>query len=84
MITRGSAEGGLIVMVGSAVNVICQHRAEMSSRKEANAYLEKQVPTKQEQYCFVLFPRLSNLREDGNDLQQWRPGTDKPVYKSLM
>lgn len=61
MITRGSAEGGLIVMVGSAVNVICQHRAEMSSRKEANAYLEKQVPTNKNSIascCFQGSPTL--------------------------
>lgn len=60
---RGSAEGRLIIMAGQVVNVICTHKAEVRIHvKKLTQYLEKQAHDKHEQYCSMLFPKVSKLK----------------------
>lgn len=47
---------------GRVVNVICTYKAEVRIHvKKLTQYLEKQAHDKHEQYCSMLFPKVSKL-----------------------
>lgn len=64
MTVRGVSGREVRVTVGSVVDVICQHEAEMRIHgKKLTQYLEKQALDKPEQDCSRLLPRVSKFKE---------------------